>query len=256
MWRWFSRYARRFVRKHFHAVRLLNGTGAALDALHPGVPLVLCCNHPSWWDPMLGIFLAEHLWPRRSHYWPIDAAMLRRYRFFAKLGFFGVEKDSPRGAASFLRTASAVLAAGAPACGEACLWITAGGEFQDVRVRPVSMKSGVAHLARRLPSGVILPLAVEYPFWSERTPEALLAFGDPVPVAQRPTADALRENLTNAMDRLAAAAMSRDAAQFETLLSGESGTSCVYDAWRRGRAALAGRRFDPSHLPEPEAPTA
>ena len=34
-------------------------------------------------------------------------------------------------------------------------------------------------LARRLDAGIILPLAIEYPFWSEKTPEALLAFGRP-----------------------------------------------------------------------------
>jgi 1-acyl-sn-glycerol-3-phosphate acyltransferase len=252
MWRWFTRYARRFVRRHFHAVRLLRAPGALPGSLPPDEPLILCCNHPSWWDPMIGIFLAAHLWPRRAHYWPIDAAMLQRYRFFARLGFFGVEKGSPRGAAAFLRTATAVLSRG----DGTCLWVTAGGEFEDVRARPVGVRPGISHLARRLERGTVLPLAVEYPFWTEKAPEALLAFGRPISVLERPDTDAVRNALTGAMDALAAAAVARDPAAFSTLLSGAAGTSCVYDAWRRTRAALAGRRFSAAHVPETEARTA
>ena len=252
MWQWFSRYARRFLRKHFHAVRLLQGT-ERYTAVPDGRPIILWCNHPSWWDPMVGIFLAHHQWPGRSHYWPIDAAMLRKYRFFTKLGFFGVEKDSLRGAAAFLRTAQAALGQDGPARGNACLWVTAGGDFQDVRARPVHVKPGVSHLARRLDAGVILPLVIDYTFWSEKTPEALLAFGPPIAVTERPTVETLREALTATMDDLAAAALSRDATRFTTLLHGAAGTSVVYDLWRRGKAALAGRAFDPSHLPPQEA---
>src|SRR3712207_2550788 len=94
LWRWFSWYAERFLRKHFHAVRLAADTPP--PQVPSGVPLVVYANHPPWWDPMLAIYLARRLWPQRRHYWPIDAAMLRKYRFFAKLGFFGVDQ-TPRG---------------------------------------------------------------------------------------------------------------------------------------------------------------
>ena len=251
MWRWFTWYAQRFLRNHFHAVRLMRGSEP--PTIPADEPLIVYCNHPSWWDPMTGIFLARHFWPDRNHYWPIDAVMLRKYRFFAKLGFFGVEKDSVRGAASFLRTAQAALVADGPARGNACLWVTAGGDFQDVRARPVHVKPGVTHLARRLDACVILPLAIDYTFWSEKTPEALLAFGPPIDVTERPTVETLRDALTATMDDLAAAAVSRDPARFTTLLHGAAGTSVVYDLWRRGKAALAGRAFDPSHLPVREA---
>jgi 1-acyl-sn-glycerol-3-phosphate acyltransferase len=244
--RWFTWYARRFLCKHMHAVRLLRAhDGAGVPAVPPDEPVIVCCNHPSWWDPMVGIFLASHLWPARSHYWPIDAKMLARYRFFSRLGFFGVERGGRQGARTFLRTATAALSRG-----DACLWVTAEGQFSDVRARPVRVKPGIVHLARRLGRGVILPLAVEYPFWTEKTPEVLLAFGRPVPVAERPGPAGLGEALTGAMDELAAAAMARDPGRFATLLAGAAGTSRVYDAWRRGRALLAGGSFDPSHMPE------
>ena len=57
----------------------------------------------------------------------------------------------------------------------AVLWVTAEGEFRDPRRRPLRLRSGVAHLLRRLGAGRVIPLAVEYPFWQERTPETLVA---------------------------------------------------------------------------------
>ena len=248
MWRWFTWYARGFLRKHMHAVRLMRG--GEPPTVRPGEPIVVFANHPSWWDPMLAIFLAQHLWPHRRHYFPIDAAMLKKYRFFAKLGFFGVEPDSARGAAALLRTAPEILKRD-----DTCLWITAQGRFADVRARPVEMKPGLEHLARRLERGVLVPLAAEYPFWSERAPEALLRFGEPIDAAKRPSTERLETALAATMDELASAAMTRDAAGFVTLLQGRTGTSVAYDFWRRGRAFIAGRRFDPSHMPESRVET-
>ncbi len=58
------------------------------------------------------------------------------------------------------------------------LWITAEGAFTDHRARPVALRPGLAHLARQVPGAVILPLALDYTFWNESRPEALLRFGD------------------------------------------------------------------------------
>ena len=240
MWRWFTWYARRFLRKHFHAVRLMRGSEPPTIPLNE--PLIVYCNHPSWWDPMIGIFLAHRLWPDRQHYWPIDAAMLKKYPLFAKVGFFGVRKNSTRGGATFMRTAIAVLAQD-----RACLWITAQGEFADVRTRPVRIRRGLPQLTARLERGIVLPLAGEYPFWTERTPEALLRFGLPLSVGEHPSQERLESALTSTMDELAMASVARDALRFQTLLHGACGTSAFYDAWRRAKASLAGRGFDASH---------
>ena len=246
LWRWFSWYARRFLRKHFHAVRLARDVTP--PDVPPDIPLVICANHPSWWDPMVAIFLSERLWPERRHYWPIDAEMLRKYRFFSRLGFFGVDQ-TPRGAAAFLRTAGAVCRRPNTA-----VWVTAEGEFSDVRRRPLRLRPGVAHLAQRLDHVIVLPLAAEYTFWGERTPEVLLRFGEPLAVgssagiSKEHCHDALTTHLEAAMDALASSAIARDAGAFETLLAGATGTGGVYDLWRRGVARWRGERFDPDHM--------
>src|SRR3954468_22791293 len=90
-WPWlirgFRRYAVRYVRKHIHAVRLSKSGGAFPTT---NEPLAVVLNHPSWWDPMIGIVLSREL-PGRDHFAAIDAIAVERYGFFRRLGFVGVD---------------------------------------------------------------------------------------------------------------------------------------------------------------------
>ena len=66
-----------------------------------GLPLVIYSNHASWWDPLVGLVLKSEFFADRTPFAPMDAAMLERYKLFARLGFFGVEQHSRRGAIAF-----------------------------------------------------------------------------------------------------------------------------------------------------------
>ena len=49
---WFMWYVRGYLRRHFHAIRLLKPSDGRLTV--PDVadqPVLLYTNHPSWWDP-------------------------------------------------------------------------------------------------------------------------------------------------------------------------------------------------------------
>lgn len=247
---WFAtgfrdRYVLRYVRKHFHAVRLSKASSPipAGDA-----PLVVVLNHPSWWDPMTGTVLTREFGEHREHFVAIDAEMLKKYPFFKLIGFVGVDTHSLRGAAEFLRTATTLLSKP-----NRVLWVTAQGEFSDVRTRPLGLRSGVGHLAARLGRGFVLPVAFEYTFWTERTPEALVRIGPAVDVAEAPGRGGrewtarIEQALTATLDGLSADAISRDPARFTPLLGGAVGVGGVYDGFRRVRAWLTGRRFRPAH---------
>ncbi len=248
-WEWlargFRKYATRYVRRHFHAVRL-SKTSAPVPT--GAAPLLVVLNHPSWWDPLL-CFVLSHLVPEgKEHFAAIDAVAVEKYRFFTKLGFFGVDTSSLRGAANFLRTASAILSAP-----DRVVWVTAQGRFSDVRVRPLDLQPGVGHTAARLDRGLILPLALEYPFWTERTPEALARFGTPIDVSEAPGRSGkdwtgrIEDALTETLDGLNAEAMTRDPERFTTLRDGRTGVGGVYDLWRRTKSWARGARFDASH---------
>lgn len=248
-WHWlirgFRRYAHRYVRKHFHAVRLSASGSAFPPTGHE--PLLVVLNHPAWWDPMICIVLSS-LMKERDQFAAIDAEAVRRYAFFKKLGFVGVDTKSLRGAAEFLRTGAAILSKP-----NRVFWVTAQGRFTDVRERPLALQAGVGHLAARLATGVVLPVALEYTFWTERTPEALVRIGEPLRVEDNPGLSGkewlarIEDELTRNLDTLNAEAMSRDPAKFTELLAGKTGVGGPYDWWRRLTSWVRGEKFDPSH---------
>lgn len=243
---WFRRYAERYLARHFHAIRLArSGFDPAELPLHR--PLVVYLNHPAWWDPLLGLALAFERFGGRRHYAPIDATALARYRLLGRLGFFPVELGTRRGAAGFLATSRAILEDP-----DAAIWMTPGGRFADPRERPVQLQSGLGHLAAKVPAAIFLPLAVEYPFWEERTPEALARFGKPLDASEARLGPGdwtvlLAERLEATQDDLAADAIARDPARFEIVARGKAGVGGAYDAWRRLTARLRGEKFDPRH---------
>jgi 1-acyl-sn-glycerol-3-phosphate acyltransferase len=242
--RCFRGYTRRYLRRHFHAVRLLGA-----PALPANRPAVIYLNHAAWWDPLVCLFLAEQLFPARPGFAPIEAVQLERYGIFRNLGFFGIEPGTARGAIRFLRTAENVLRDPAH-----LLWLTPQGRFADPRERPVRLQNGLARLAARAPHAVFVPLALEYPFWNDRLPEVLVHFGEPLTAIELPAPSSgevhsrlLAARLEQAQDELARAAQTRRPDAFITLLGGTAGVGGVYDLWRRLKAHGRGETFSAEH---------
>lgn len=241
----FRRIVRRYLRRHFHGVRL-NG---ASNLLPNTGPLIIYGNHSSWWDPMVSIHLAAELMPSRRHYAPMDQQSLSRYAILRKVGIFPVERNTLRGAAQFLRTGTAILNSGG------VLWVTPQGRFVDAQVRPLEFKPGLATLAVRTSSSLghctVQPLAIEYPFWDERLPEVLLNFGKPLHVSAGETAEQLDSRLIAAledtMNQLRELAIRRDAGAFTGLSRGAAGVGGFYALVQRLQAILNRRPYQPEH---------
>lgn len=246
--RFFEQALTHRLRASFHALRLAKPGLPAIDA---SLPLIIYCNHPSWWDGAFVPVLVARLLPGRRAFGPIDAEAMQRYGFMRKLGFFGVQPGSYAGAATFLRIGRRVLQKP-----DTVFVLTPEGHFNDTRRRPVHLQPGLAGLISGVPRVSVLPLAVEYPFWTESKPEALARFGTPVVMGSamaRSLDDiqqTLQDRLCATMDQLAADAMSRDAARFDLLVEGTAGVGGIYDAWRRIKAWRSGQRFDAAHVPD------
>lgn len=239
----FRTIVRRYFHRQFHGVRL--GGGHHLDSLSG--PLIIYANHSSWWDPMIAYLLASALLPQRAHYAPMDAAALVRYGILRRIGVFPVEMGTRRGAAQFLRTGQAVLRSGA------VLWVTPQGQFADPRQRPLVFKPGIAALAARLGRCTLVPLAIEYTFWDERFPEALLLFGDPVQVTDI-NPESLEPRLITAledtMEALKQRALTRNPEAFERTLSFRApGAGGLYALAQRLRAFTLRRPYVAEHTP-------
>lgn len=168
---WFTRYVAWYLRRNFHGLHLLQ-----LSSLEPldGLPLLVCLNHPSWWDPLIGLYLSQRFFAERYHAAPIAADGLAKYKFFERLGFFGIPSERRQRAFRFMAVGKAVLSRN-----DGALWVTPQGAFTDVR-QPIRLDLGIGYLATQLERFALLPVALEYAFWNERFPEAFVCFGSPV----------------------------------------------------------------------------
>lgn len=265
--RWFLKG---YLRKHFHIVAA-HLEQLDLSEITDSDSMVVYANHASWWDPLVAMYFAGRVFPSHRQYAPIDAEALAKYRMFARMGFYGVEQSTLRGAAEFLRRSVTILEHPGSA-----IWITPEGRFADVRDRRAELGGGLSHLAARLadraarqPGGKrrvwYIPAAVEYTFWEERKPELLCQFGWPLCVtdpqqARNSLGDQagslddkqawqrlLTERLRSVQDALADAVIAREAGYFQVLLHSRSGTYGVYDVWRRVFNRLRGGQLDIDH---------
>jgi 1-acyl-sn-glycerol-3-phosphate acyltransferase len=241
----FHVYNRRFLRAHFNRIHL----DGDLDALQGNgkTPLLLCANHSSWWDLLLGLALIERL-PQWDCYAPMDEAQLRRYPFFSRLGIIGVDRGSLRGAREFVRY-SRTLLEGRPRA----LCITPQGEFACNSARPIQFQPGVGFVARELSAFFVSTVVLDYEFWTEKRPEAFISVRPLERITVGPDFDrrafvhALERKMEIHLDELTALREKRNPELFTSLLSGRGGISPLYDAVRALSARLQGKRFAPQH---------
>jgi len=257
----FHRFLQRYLRRHFHAIaiasdghpqkqfeQLSERTGERNPLQDPELPMLVYSNHPGWWDPLIAQYANRHLFSPRQFYAPIDAEALQQYRVFEKLGFFGVDPQTSRGAASFLRVTNELFRRP-----QTALWMTPEGRFADPRDHAAELMPGLAHLCSRLSAGWVVPIALEYVFWEERLPECLLQIGECVSLKEFPErgkaewAVDLQGRLRETQTKLSRLAMARSSEPFENLLQGKQGVRGVYDFARRVKSLVTGRRFQAAH---------
>jgi len=268
--RWFSRYNRFYLARHFSACRVAGLEHLTDELVAEPSPLIVYLTHAAWWDPLVGVLLASGPFAGRHHRAVIDARALERYAILKRLGFVGLDREARQGARSLLKLVDTL-----GSVERATLWLTPQGRFTDPRRRPVSLAGGLAHIARRLPNARFLPLAIEYPMGGERLPEVRARFGRPESVAalvdttpvDRPThtsttpdggalggaapaamlTDAFAYRLATVADRLAHEVTNERIDDYTTLLEGAHGVGALYDGGRRLRARLTGRPYTARH---------
>ena len=234
----FAWWVRRMLRSDFAAVRLRPGARGVLEDLarHDG-PAAVLLTHGSWWDPLIGIFLADAFMPVRQGCGPIDAAMLRKFGFFRKLGLFGIDPDHPD-AAQVMRAHVLEIFASQT---RPTLWITAQGRFVDPRGE-LELRPGAASVCAGATNAKAACVAIEYPFLLERKPEVVV-HAVAVQTPARPSTAHWHRAMTQAMDtarrELANDVTARDVSAHETLVSRATSVNPIYELWRTLRGGDA-----------------
>lgn len=232
--RMFAWYARRLVAKRFHAVRVAHGGEALLQdaARHPG-PLVMAFNHTSWWDPVIGLYLHDRVMHQREPLTPMDATQLAKFKFFRKLGMFGIHPDSPEAIRHLERYVAGVFQRQP----SSVLMVTPQGRFVDVR-KPVVVQPGVGLVCSRKPTARVLVGALEYGFWTDQLPEVFIRVAAMPALPPVADARAWTESIQAAMQAngsaLARLVEARDPAAFDTLAGGgQARIHPLYDLFLR-----------------------
>lgn len=203
-------------------------------------------NHSSWWDLLIGMWLAEKL-PDWTHYGVMDSVQLERYSIFKKMGVLGADRSSREGIRSFLNNAKTLLMPGSRA-----LWITPQGEICSSRKRPIVLQNGLGHLMHALGRSEIIYVSVHYEFMTERLPDIFISISNPVTYDEPATppkrlTQKIAVQMEAQLDELQRAVMNVEDGKFRKLLSGGAGTTLIYDIYRKAAARIQGKEYLPEH---------
>ncbi|KAA8998388.1 hypothetical protein F4V43_16700 [Paenibacillus spiritus] len=167
----FYRYNKGYlISRHF---RGFAAAGELAPASAGQRPLLYIMNHSSWWDGLLAYHAARTL-TRGDHYFMMEEAQLRRYRFFRKLGAFSVSPGDPASAAVSLRYTVRLLRGGGS------VWMYPQGEIVPLEQRPIRLKPGAAGLLRLCPEAAVVPVTLYHGLFRHSKPEATLLAGPPL----------------------------------------------------------------------------
>jgi 1-acyl-sn-glycerol-3-phosphate acyltransferase len=234
-------YARRLVRKRFHAVRIARGSPEVLAPLgNARRPAILMLTHASWWDPIVAILLWDRFLPARTCMGPMHRRELERFSFFRRVGMFGVDPDDPASLEAMRHYVMERFTSPDPQV----LMLTPQGVLTDPRA-PLRLRPGAAAIAAACgDSGGAavdaVAVAVEYGFWLDQRPEIFLraAAVEPPPGDRPSTAQwhrAMQDAMAANATALADLVIARDPGRFEHLAGGDGGIHPLYDWWLRLR---------------------
>jgi len=161
--RLFLPYILRQFRKSFHGLHLLGDP----PALNPALPLLIVPNHSTWWDGFFLYILNRTLLKRKLHLMMLEE-QLRKYRFFSRIGAFGIEPGLPRKTYEALKYSAAVLQDPANA-----LCVFPQGVLRAYAIRPLQYQRGVGLILKLYGGEVnLMPLGMRCEFLIDQRPEA------------------------------------------------------------------------------------
>ena len=246
--RGFGWYTRRLLRKRFHAVRQAHD-GADLLSLQAESerPMLVLANHPSWWDPLICFFVHRLFMPGRTGCAPIDSMQLEKFRFFRRLGLFGIDPEDPEAQDVLVEY---VLGHFTQERRSTC-WITPQGRFTDVR-EPVRIRPGAANIAARAAQPQVFSMAIEYGFWQDARPEVFLRLAEVPDAASRTDwMRSMKQAMQQNLDSLRELVVAREPSAFRLLLgagaAGRQGAvNPLYEFWLRLRGQRSTIEVDSS----------
>jgi 1-acyl-sn-glycerol-3-phosphate acyltransferase len=190
---WLARHAERRLGRTFDQV-LVAGAASIAEVARTR-PLLIVANHSAWWDAMMVLVLSERVLRVDGHAL-MDAANLRRHRFFALTGAIGIDLGDPRDGARAILHCTRLLDRPGRA-----LWIFAQGDERPLH-EDLAFRPGSTRIAALAPSAAVVPLALAYGFGAAPEPTAFASFGPPLETDARNRLEAQRAAVARQLDRI------------------------------------------------------
>ncbi|MGD7043929.1 lysophospholipid acyltransferase family protein [Jeotgalibacillus proteolyticus] len=156
------------LKKHFYRIYLDDCRGDL-----PAGPKLYSMNHSSWWDGLLIFYLNKQVL-KEDAYALMSKKGLEEFRFFGRIGAFGVDPASPKDLLRSLTVASTLLEE------KKSVWIFPQGKEEHIEKRPFTYMNGPAYLHDKADDITIIPVASYYTFRHDQRPELFIRIGSPL----------------------------------------------------------------------------
>jgi len=164
----FHIYVMRLMKRHFHAFHLFGN----LPQPEPDLPLLLVPNHSTWWDGFFVYLLNEEILKRNTYLMMLDR-QLAKYKFFARIGAFGITPGDRKNVRESVNYTVELLQ-------EKNVMITMfpQGILLPWGKRPLNFKKGIESIIQLYNKPInVLPLAIRAEYGGEQRAEVFFQFG-------------------------------------------------------------------------------
>jgi 1-acyl-sn-glycerol-3-phosphate acyltransferase len=165
----FHIYVMRLMKRHFHAFHLFGD----LPQPDPNLPLLLVPNHSNWWDGFFVYLLNDQILKRNLYLMMLDR-QLAKYKFFARIGAFGITPGDKENVQESLNYSFELLQ-----LKNVMITMFPQGVLLPWGKRPLNFKKGIESIIQLYKKPInILPLAIRSEYGGEQRANAFFQFGE------------------------------------------------------------------------------
>lgn len=167
----FALYNRNLLKRRFHSFQVLGLEN--LLSRNAKLPLIIYCNHSSWWDGLIAFRLSRLA--ELDSFVMMEEKHLKRLFLFRKLGAFSVIREKPREGFESINYAANLLKEKP----DRTLWIFPQGEILPNDLRPLRFYGGLAKIIEKVGSCLVASLSMRYEFLGEFKPQIFVKIEKP-----------------------------------------------------------------------------
>jgi 1-acyl-sn-glycerol-3-phosphate acyltransferase len=211
----FSIYNRNLLNRRFHSLQIFGLENLANSYLR--WPLIIYCNHSSWWDGLVAFQISREC--SLNSYVMMEEKQLKELFLFRKLGAFSVVRDNPREALQSIKYAIKILRDE-----KAVLWIFPQGRIAANDQRPLKFYNGISKIILNLDECAAISLSMRYEFLGNFKPQIFVKidepdfFSDLKDYTAKQLTARFAENLTKNLDGLKKDIIEDDLSKYKSII--------------------------------------